>query len=248
MNDNPILNSPYDEPGLHYASTADGSLDYESKIGGRRPFSLAAPTPTRQPAQRTMAFPTEPDTASEQHLINLCRKEIGKWRDELYPNTTRVTKELLQFWFTNPEREARQKLFFAQQESVETAIWLNEVANQSNPGQNILRKLRDAQKSVSGNEEDQMHRIAFKMATGSGKTVVMACLILYHYANRQEYRSDVRFADYFLIVAPGITIKDRLGVLFVDTKNKIVDKIQDYYRIRAERQVSTELKTDAIVA
>lgn len=70
------------------------------------------------------------------------------------------------------------------------------------------------------------------MATGTGKTVVMACLILYHYFNRQEYRNDTRFADYFLVVAPGITIKNRLGVLFVDTKNKIPHEIQDYYHIR----------------
>lgn len=232
MDSNPILNSPYDEPKLHYASTQDGSLDYQSVLKGRRPFSLDAPKPTRQPAQRTIPFPIEADGDQEHHLINLCRKEVGKWRDELYPNTTRVTRELLHFWFVNSEREARQKLFFAQQESVETAIWLNEVASQSNPGQNIIRILRDAQKSVSANEDDQIHRVAFKMATGSGKTVVMACLILYHYANRQEYRNDVRFADYFLVIAPGITIRDRLGVLFVDTKNKIADRIQDYYRIR----------------
>lgn len=70
------------------------------------------------------------------------------------------------------------------------------------------------------------------MATGTGKTVVMACLILYHYFNRQEYRNDTRFAHYFLVVAPGVTIKDRLGVLFVDTKNKIRHEIQDYYRVR----------------
>jgi type III restriction enzyme len=70
------------------------------------------------------------------------------------------------------------------------------------------------------------------MATGSGKTVVMACLICYHYFNRQEYRNDTRFADYFLIVAPGITIKSRLGVLFVDTKNKNPKDIEDYYRVR----------------
>lgn len=70
------------------------------------------------------------------------------------------------------------------------------------------------------------------MATGSGKTVVMACLICYHYFNRQEYRNDTRFADYFLIVAPGVTIKSRLGVLFVDTKNKNPKDIEDYYRVR----------------
>lgn len=95
------------------------------------------------------------------------------------------------------------------------------MAEKSNVGNHILGLLRDAQISVSADAADQLPRIAFKMATGSGKTVVMACLICYHYFNRQEYRNDTRFADYFLIVAPGVTIKSRLGVLFVDTKNKI---------------------------
>ena len=232
MSDNPILNSPYDEPCLHYATAADGSLDYSVVLNGRRPFDPNnAANPTRQPAQLAMTFEQD-QTAHDAHIINLCRKEVSKWRNDLYPNTTRVTSELLHFWFANPDREAKFKLFFAQQESVETAIWLNEVAEKSNPGQNVLRQLRDAQKSVSEKDEDQLPRTAFKMATGSGKTVVMACFILYHFANRQEYRNDVRFADYFLVVAPGVTIKDRLGVLFVDTKSKIQHECQDYYRIR----------------
>lgn len=92
--------------------------------------------------------------------------------------------------------------------------------------------LRNGQQTVSDAPADQLPRIAFKMATGSGKTVVMACLICYHYFNRQEYRNDTRFADYFLIVAPGVTIKSRLGVLFVDTKNKNPKDIEDYYRVR----------------
>ena len=62
--------------------------------------------------------------------------------------------------------------------------------------------------------------MAFKMATGTGKTVVMAMQILYHFLNRQEYRNDTRFSDYFLIVMPGITIKNRLGVLYVDLERK----------------------------
>ncbi|MCI0446058.1 DEAD/DEAH box helicase family protein, partial [bacterium] len=125
-----------------------------------------------------------------------------------------------------------KRLFFAQQEAVETAIWLNEVADKSNAGQNILNKLRQGQQTASMDAAEQLPRIAFKMATGSGKTVVMGCFILYHYFNRQEYRSDTRFADYFLIVAPGVTIRDRLGVLFVDTKNKNPNDIEDYYRVR----------------
>ncbi|MBL7857253.1 MAG: DEAD/DEAH box helicase family protein [Cyclobacteriaceae bacterium] len=231
--DNPILNGPYDEPQLHYDTDSEGSLDYSNVVKGRRIFKPdSAVIPTRQTGQKEV-FEWNDDAAEYvTHIINLCRKEIGKWREEKYPNTTRITKELLNFWFLNPERIVTKKLFFAQQEAVETAIWINEVAEKSNAGQHILNLLRHGQQTVSDSADDQLPRIAFKMATGSGKTVVMACLILYHYSNRQEYRNDTRFADYFLIVAPGVTIKDRLGVLFVDTKNKNPKDIQDYYRVR----------------
>jgi type III restriction enzyme len=232
--ENPILNSPYDEPKLHYDTDSEGSLDYNIICKGRRIFKLdSAVIPTRQTGQKEV-FEWNDDAEDEYgaHLINLCRKEVGRWRTEKYINTTRVTKELLNFWFANPERLVTKKLFFAQQEAVETAIWLNEVAEKSNAGQHILNELRSGQQTVSEDPADQLPRIAFKMATGSGKTVVMACLICYHYFNRQEYRNDIRFADYFLIVAPGVTIKSRLSVLFVDTKNKNPLDISDYYRVR----------------
>jgi type III restriction enzyme len=231
--DNPILNSPYLEPLLHYNTDSEGSLDYTDIRNGRRIFKAdSAVIPTRQTGQREVFEWNEDAEEYMSHIINLCRKEVGLWRAAKYPNTTRISKELLTFWFDNPERHAVKKLFFAQQEAVETAIWLNEVADKSNPGQNILNLLRSGQQTVSEVPVDQLPRIAFKMATGSGKTVVMACLICYHFFNRQEYRNDTRFADYFLIVAPGITIKSRLGVLFVDTKNKNPKDIEDYYRVR----------------
>jgi len=189
--------------------------------------------PSRQGPQGSIFEVNDFATEYGTHIINLCRKEIGKWREEKYPNTTRVTKELLLFWFENAERHATKQLFFAQREAVETAIWINEVAEKSNAGQYILNKIKEGQQTVSNDSTDQLPRIAYKMATGSGKTVVMACFILYHYFNRQEYRNDTRFADYFLIVAPGVTIRDRLGVLFVDTKTKNPADIQDYYHVRA---------------
>jgi type III restriction enzyme len=232
--DNPILNSPYLEPKLHYDTDSEGSLDYTRIRQGRRIFKAdIAVIPTKQTGQKEVFAWNEDVEQYNTHLINLCRKELGLWRVENYPNTTRITKELLNFWFNNPERHATKKLFFAQQEAVETAIWLNEVAEKSNAGQHILNLLSKGQKTVSEDPADQLPRIAFKMATGSGKTVVMACLICYHYFNRREYRNDTRFADYFLIVAPGITIKSRLGVLFVDTKNKNPKDIEDYYRVRS---------------
>ncbi len=232
--DNPILNSPYHEPKLHYDTDSAGSLDYNNICKGRRIFKpIPTVMPTKQKGQKEIFQWNEDAPDAIEKLINLCRKEVGLWRTANYADTTtRVTKELLLFWFKNPTRPVDKKLFFAQQEAVETAIWLNEVAEKSNAGQHIINLLRGGQKTVSDNAADQLPRIAFKMATGSGKTVVMACLICYHYFNRQEYRNDTRFADYFLIVAPGVTIKSRLAVLFVDTKNKNSNEIEDYYRVR----------------
>jgi type III restriction enzyme len=226
-NQNPILNNPYLKPLLHYGSDTEGNLDYTKIIQGRRDFSELIPIlPSK--AKQEKDHINRINNNEENHIINLIRKEIDHWRSQGYPNTTRVTSELLNHWFVDLDRKMTDKrLFFAQQEALETAIWLNEVAEKSNYGNHILNLLNDAQQSVSSHKEDYLPRIAFKMATGTGKTVVMGGLILYHYFNRKEYRNDKRFADNFLIVAPGITIKDRLGVLRVDKKNE-----KDYYYTR----------------
>jgi len=233
MKNNPILNSPYDEPKFHYNTNEKGELDYEDIRKGRRIFVPdVSAMPTKQGPQKGLFEINDIAEDYRTHLVNLIRKEIGIWRNNNYPNTTRVTKELLTFWFNNKERHAVKKLFFAQREAIETAIWLNEVANRSNSGQNILNKLKSANKAISPDENQQLPRIAYKMATGTGKTVVMGAFIIYHFFNRQEYRQDTRFADYFLIVTPGITIKERLGVLFVDKKSNNKNKREDYYAIR----------------
>lgn len=232
MSDNPILNSPYHEPRWHYATDLNGHLNYEDIRPGRRIFdpTLGGYTiPVKRQTQGSLLEVNEMAAEYGTHLINLVRQEVGKWRKAEYPDTTGATRELLRFWFLNPERHPVRMMFFAQREAVETAIWLNEVAAKSNAGTHILNKLRDAQATESAAEP--LPRICFKMATGTGKTVVMAALILYHYVNRQEYRQDTRFCDYFLLVAPGITIKDRLGVLFVDN-NPNKHEARDYYRER----------------
>ena len=230
---NPILNSPYEEPLLHYATDEDGSLNYSDIRSGRRIFTPdIQPIPTRQGDQGSIFEINDYAVAFGDYPVNLLRTEVGKWREALYPGTTRVTKELLSFWFMNPERHAVRKLFFAQREAVETAIWLNEIGEKTNTGHFIVSKLTDAQRAVSTNKEQQLPRVAFKMATGSGKTVVMGMLMLYHFFNRQEYRQDTRFADYFLIVTPGITIRDRLGVLFVDKRSTNKHDRVDYYAAR----------------
>jgi type III restriction enzyme len=231
---NPILNHPYEPPRRHYHTAADGSLDYGRILDGRRVY---------RPEMSSLPVGSGPqgdfgewlsDDACQAHLINLLRREVGAWRDSSYQqpaSPTRVTRELLHFWF-DPARSPQRRLFFAQREAIETAIYLNEIAERANVGTHILNLLRIAQTGVSDNAVAQLPRIAFKMATGTGKTVVMAALLLYHYGNRQEYRHDPRFADAFLIVAPGITIKDRLSVLYADTDAPAPHLARDYYRQR----------------
>ncbi len=231
---NPILNSPYAEPGSHYATDQSGNLNYNDVRKGRRIFTPDTPTIPLSQRQAGMFDINEFESRYSEHLINLLRREVGQWRATKYAGvTSRVTKELLDFWFLNPDREDRDKLFFAQQESIETAIWLNEIAERSNSGTHVLSRLMEARQTVSQDLSQALPRMAFKMATGSGKTVVMACLILYHFLNRRQYHSETRYADDFLIVAPGITIRDRLQVLRVDTSTHNRFDALDYYRQRA---------------
>jgi type III restriction enzyme len=229
----PILNGPYDEPSYHYATTPDGTLNYEDKRRGRRIFAPDTPqVPLGQQPQAGMFDLNDFAPRYREELVNQLREQVGAWRQAGYPGvTSRVTSDLLHFWFLDPERPAWQRLFFAQREAVETAIWLNEVAEKSNPGTHLLNLLRQHQATV-GTGDDVLPRIAFKMATGTGKTVVMACLILYHFLNRSQYRNDPRYADYFLAVAPGITIRDRLNVLRYDAQAPSDVEAQDYYRQR----------------
>jgi type III restriction enzyme len=209
----PILNGPYDEPEFHYATTTDGNLDYEDTRPGRRIFAPETPqVPLGKQPQAGMFDLNDFAAQYRDHIVNQLR-----------------------FWFVNPARAAWQQLFYAQREAVETAIWLNEVAEKSNPGTHALNQLRLANETVregGGDEASVLPRVAFKMATGTGKTVVMACLILYHYLNRSQYRNDPKYSDYFLLVAPGVTIRDRLSVLRVDTQALSDHDAADYYRQR----------------
>lgn len=228
---NPILNNPFKEPTRHYATLLDGSLDYENIMEGRRPFLPNIPAaPVKKGKQQEMFTVSEMPGTYENHVINLIRREVGEWRKEGYPHTTNVSRELLRFWFANPDRT--KPLFFAQQEAVETAVWLNEAAGKTNKNPRILKELNKAQGVSRKRKDCNLPRLAFKMATGTGKTVVMAMLILYHYFNRAGYRNDTRFCDNFLVIAPGITIRDRLHVLIPDMQRKGNDAA-DYYHERA---------------
>ncbi len=228
------MNNPYEEPKWHYDTTLEGNLDYSKILEGRRPYAANLTVmPNTSSAKFLLSaedFQTEDKNAE---FINTLRKVVKEWREQEYPKVTRTTRDLLTYWFLNSEREFNKSLFFCQREAIETAIYLNEIAPRDpNLGRSILQELDMRRATVSDRYEDVLPRTAFKMATGTGKTVVMAMLILYHYINKKENPQDTRFADHFLIVAPGITIRDRLGVLYIDQSGKSSYEKLDYYHQR----------------
>lgn len=204
--ENPIINSPFEEPARHFRFSDEG-ITNEIEMG-RRESSYFVPIPkSKTKGKKQMAFDTEwtQERIEENKFINQVRERVDRWRKGGFVGITRTSAALLEYW-KRPDRARR--LFFCQIEALETAIYVTEVANKYNDTwiENDLRKSNDAANPL-------LYRIAFKMATGSGKTVVMAMLIAWHTLNKLANSQDARFSDAFLIVTPGITIRDRLRVL-----------------------------------
>ena len=136
---------------------------------------------------------------------------MEKWRRIPNPSDWQVTPEtarLLRHWRTHEFSGIRP--FFCQLEAVETAIWLTEVApHAGKTGKSYLDHLADANHDAN----PELMRLALKLATGAGKTTVMAMLIAWQTINAARRSQSHKFSRGFLIVAPGLTIKDRLRVL-----------------------------------
>jgi type III restriction enzyme len=216
--ENPIINSPFMEPASQF-KFGDSGITNEV-ISGRRPSSYFIPIAASKKSKTgQQMFDTEwtKDRIEENIFINGVRGKIRAWRDGGYLGVTPVTLQLLRYW-NNPERE--KKLFFCQIEALETIIYITEVAKSFGDSW-IHNHLREANQLANPG----LDRVAMKMATGSGKTVVMGMLIAWHTLNKKAAPTDARFGDAFLIVTPGITIRDRLRVLHPSDEN-------NYYRER----------------
>ncbi|MCW5828968.1 MAG: DEAD/DEAH box helicase family protein [Deltaproteobacteria bacterium] len=214
--ENPILNSPFKEPDRHFRFTDEGITN--EIVDGRRNSTYFVPIPQPKRGKKQLSLDTQwtADRIEENKLVNRIRPQIYKWRQGGYIGVTRTTARLLEYW-NDPERSKR--LFFCQIEALETAIYITEVASKYDPW--IENELRHASEEAN----PLLFRIAFKMATGSGKTVVMAMLIAWQALNKITNSQDARFSDAFLLVAPGITIRDRLRVL-------LPSEPDNYYRER----------------
>ncbi len=217
----PILNNPYYPPGLHWEMDPLGQPT-QRVLETRRPaeFITPIPKPRKQKGvatQDSLLFDEGHGLSTQQQLydhtaiINSVRLEVKKWRELPDPGSWRVTPEtarLLQHWRHHSFSGVRP--FFCQVEAVETAIWLSEVAPQlGKTGQLFIDHLANANHDAN----PELMRLALKLATGAGKTTVMAMLIAWQTINSARRPNSKKFTHGFLIVAPGLTIRDRLRVL-----------------------------------
>ncbi len=178
--DNPIINNPFKKPSKYY----------EKK---NRKFNL---TESRRPSGYW-----DKEEYVKLDLVNEIRSLVEEWRQNSYPNTTQITRHLLQYW-TDGNRF--RKLFFCQQELIETIIWLIEAAPKE-----IKDKIPlDEPFNIDPKSNFKPFiRYCGKMATGTGKTVVIACLIAWQVINSLYNVQDERFTNNILVVTPNRTVR-----------------------------------------
>ncbi|MEO8084936.1 MAG: DEAD/DEAH box helicase family protein, partial [Ardenticatenales bacterium] len=218
--DHPILNSPYHVPTRYWELDEHGQPT-QRIVATRRAASFVTPIPKprkrkRAAEQAEMVFDEGHGLSTAEQLydpnpkINEVRRLVETWRALPNPTDWQVTPEtarLLQHWRHHDFSGFRP--FFCQVEAVETAIWLTEVAPQSASGRRVLEYLEAANQAAN----PELMRLALKLATGAGKTTVMAMLIAWQTVNAVRRPGSKQFTRGFLVCAPGLTIKDRLRVL-----------------------------------
>lgn len=203
----PIICSPYEKPHQHYIVKPGEPTQLAP---GRR----SAMYYYRPPQRQTEGAPSdEVGTPISLDLVNELRERVKEWRNarpDPYPGVTRTTYELLQHW-RRPDREGNHRLFFCQLEAAETIVFLTEARADMRQGLDITRDEPGEEGKKKG--YTGFTRYACKMATGTGKTTLMAMLAAWSILNKVNNRSDGRFSDVVLILCPNITIRDRLEEL-----------------------------------
>ena len=191
-----IINSPYSAPSQHWRFIEEGkSLELAE---GRRQAGYMIADPKAKAHQDRGIFVELP-------LVNQIRRRVDAWRAADYSGVTGITKALLEHWSDNEQRE--YPFFYCQIEAIETLIWRLEAPDSAKVGINI---------PTDGGE---FRRVCSKLATGTGKTVVMAMLIAWQAINRATYPRDGRFSQNVFIVAPNLTVRERLSVLVPSEAN-----------------------------
>lgn len=193
-----IINSPFEIPQLHWSY--DREKRKFTKANGRRKAGYLV-------ASKDSQVYDDPGEFRELDLINRIRDRVDIWKNNNYPGITGITKRLLEHWKNPNIRE--NKFFFCQLEAIETLIWLVEAPPTEKQGINIP------------SDGGLFERVCCKMATGSGKTIVMGMLIAWQVLNKVTYPTDTRFSKNILVMSPGLTVKRRLEVLYPSSQKNI---------------------------
>jgi type III restriction enzyme len=186
---NVIINSPFVAPQRHWQQQSNGTL---ALIDGRRPASYEI-YDIRNNTRRVEVL--------EQ--VNDIRSRVDAWRTDDYPGVTAVTRQLLEHWRDQTAGVRTHSFYYCQLEAVETQIWWVEAAASYRQGVFLQ------------GDGGPFERVCNKMATGSGKTAVMAMLITWQVLNAVTYpKRHKDFSRAVFVVAPGLTVKGRLKVLY----------------------------------
>jgi type III restriction enzyme len=211
----PILNSPFAQPA-EYWNLREG--EPPERLPGRRPAGYWY----RDPRASVQGPAGSRGVWREMPLVNTIRARLAEWRAADRPGISRVTAELLAWW----SRDGRNpRLFYAQNEAVETIIFLTEARADFLTGLTIPRDDPGEERRAQG--YPGFERRCCKMATGTGKSTVAAMLAAWSILNKQADRGDARFSDTVLIVCPNVTIRRRLGELDPQTGDASLYRTRD---------------------
>lgn len=197
-----IINSPYEEPSQHWFYERESRKFHIEE--GRRPAGYVMAT------KNSKAF-DDPGVFIEIELVNRIRPRVKDWRERGYPGVTGITKRLLEHW-QDPEERKDRRFFFCQMEAIETLIWLTEAPDAEKVGIDIP------------SDGGAFERWCNKMATGSGKTIIMSMIVAWNILNKVTTPKDTRFSKNVLVVAPGLTVKSRLQVLQPSQENNYYEE------------------------
>jgi type III restriction enzyme len=240
----PILCSPYAEPDNHWVY--DLGTGVPRKTPGRRQAQYWFKSERTGSAQMSLRAITQGEEADDLPLVNALREDVRRWRQGGYENASETTKKLLRHWWRS---DRARRLFFCQLEAVETIIYLREILHEGRKTRWSPKLTMPDYRELSAGRNprpeewiakvaqhpklldrpvDAAHpplvRYAAKMATGSGKTVVMAMLIAWAFCNRGRNAADRRYPRRVLVVCPNKTIHERLQVLRASDWDNYYDK------------------------
>lgn len=167
---------------------------------------------------------------NELPLVKALKEEARAWADQGWPGVTQTTHDLLAYWFERDEKDV-ERFHDCQRRAIEVVIYCHEILGFSSL-EDAYERLAPNMLAESAALSDEVASIPFpkyalKMATGTGKTWVLAALLVWQYFNAQNGENEKKYSKHFMVVAPGHEVLNRLLDMFLgkhDPKTGFRDK------------------------